>query len=126
MTVLLNRTGSHGTWAPFGQKGDDTFSAVVPPGEVFDSCVLTITGRRLNSGASISRQPTAGQSGAVGVDVHWWYDGASEIDYQIEAFSRKPNVAPSTGASVQVPAFSPAHAVSSSPIAAFRTVRISF
>ena len=107
MTVLLNRTGSHGTWTPFGQKGDDAYVATVPPGEVFDSCVLTITGRRLNSGASISRQPTAGQTGAVEVDVHWWYDGAGEIDYEIEAFSRKPNVAPSTGASVRVPGFLP-------------------
>jgi hypothetical protein len=53
MTVLLNRIGSHGTWAPFGQKGDDTYVAVVPPGEVFDSSVLTITGRRLNAGASV-------------------------------------------------------------------------
>ena len=105
MTTLLNRTCSHGTWSPFGTRGDDRFIVSVPPGEVFDSCVLTVVDKRFSAGASISSQPKPGQTGAAEVVVHWWYDGGSQIGYRIEAFSRKAGAA--SGISVRVPRFLP-------------------
>ncbi len=105
MTKLLDQTRSQGTLSPFGKKGDDVYTVAVPPGEVFDSCVLTLLGKRLNAGASISTQPKPGQTGVAQVVVHWWYDGGGEIDYRIEALSRKAE-APA-GVSVRVPGFLP-------------------
>lgn len=105
MTKLLDRSCNHGTLAPFGQKGDDAYALNIPAGEVFDSCVLTITGKRLNAGASLAAQPAAGQTGAAPVKVHWWYDGGSEIGYRVEAYSHKAG-APA-GVSVRVPGFLP-------------------
>ena len=105
MTKLLDQTCNRGTLAPFGKKGDDSYIVNMPAGEVFDSCVLTVVGKRLNAGASLSVQPRPGQTGNAAVVVHWWYDGGSEIRYRIEAHSRKVD-APS-GVAVRVPGFLP-------------------
>ncbi len=105
MANVLNQTRSHGTWSPEGKRGDDSFPIPIPAGEVFDSCVLTITGKRFNASAEITSQPSAGQTGVAQAVVHWWYDGGAQIDYRIEAFSRKPSDAP--GISVRVPRFRP-------------------
>lgn len=105
MTKLLDKTRGHGTLAPWGQKGDDGYALQIPAGEVFDSCVLTVLGKRLNAGVNVSAQPQHGATGAAKVTVHWWYDGGSEISYRIEAFSHKLD-APA-GLSVRVPGFLP-------------------
>jgi hypothetical protein len=105
MTKLLDRNCHHGTLAPFGQKGDDQYGVMIPAGEVFDGCLLTITGQRLNAGARVDAQPAPGQTGASTLRVHWWFDGGSEIAYRIEAYSRKAE-APA-GLSVRVPGFLP-------------------
>lgn len=105
MTKVLDQTRSHGTLSPFGTKGDDVFTIAMPAGEVFDSCVLTILGKRLNAGASITTQPSPGKTGVAQLTVHWWYDGGGQIDFRIEALSRHPE-APA-GVSVRVPGFLP-------------------
>lgn len=105
MTKILDQARSHGTLSPFGSKGDDVFMVVIPQGEVFDACVFTILGKRLNAGASITTQPAPGQTGTAQVVVHWWYDGGGEIDFRIEAISRRPEAA--AGVSVRVPGFLP-------------------
>ena len=105
MTTLLDKVSNFGTWSPFGKKGDELFTLTIPRGEVFDCCILTITGVRFRAGASITTQPSPGQTGKADVVVRWWYDGASQVNYRIVAVSRKPN-APS-GISVRVPGFLP-------------------
>lgn len=105
MTTVLNQIREHGTWSPFGKKGDDQFTINIPSGEVFDSCYLTILESRLSAGARITVQPTAGQAGSSQVVVRWWYDGGSQVKYRIEATSRNPSTAP--GRTVTVPGFLP-------------------
>jgi hypothetical protein len=104
MTSVLNQTRTHGSWSPIGGKGDDHFTIVIPAGEVFDTCTLTITGQRLSAGVSVATQPKTGQTGTCEVVVHWWFDGGSEISYRIEASSAKAAQGRRT---VDVPGFLP-------------------
>lgn len=104
-TRLLHATRQHGSWWPTGQRGDDKFSVTVPAGQQFDSCVLTIRAKKLNAGASISAKPSAGATGKADITVHWWYDGGSEIVYDLDVHGRVTG-APQ-GVTVAVPGFLP-------------------
>jgi hypothetical protein len=88
MSTLLRQVREHGSLAPFGQKGDDEFPFNIPPNEIFDDAHLTIQFTRLNAGVSLASQPAAGQTGAAKVVVHWWYDGCSDVKYEVEAHSK--------------------------------------
>lgn len=103
-TTVLNQTRTHGTWSPFGSKGDDHFAMVIPAGQKFAGCTLTVTGKRFNAGSAIAVQPQVGAGGTLTADVHWWYDGASEISYRIEAYATDGTAA---GPSARVPGFLP-------------------
>lgn len=96
MSTVLNEVREHGTIAPFGKKGDDEFTIVIPPGETFDDVHLTIQSTRLSAGANIASKPAAGQTGSAKVIVHWWYDAASDVKYQVEAHAKSAAPQPRT------------------------------
>lgn len=104
MTTILNQTRTHGTWGPFGSKGDDRYIVATQNEEAFSACLLTIIEQRFNASARISSQPSPGQKGLLEITVHWWHDGGSQISYRVEAFSGQETI------SVRVPDFLPSMA----------------
>ena len=96
MSTVLKQVREHGSLAPFGSKGNDEFNIVIPPGEVFDDVHLTVQYTRLNAGASVQSQPAPGQTGSAKVVIHWWYDGLSDVKYEVEAHSKSTAPQPRT------------------------------
>ena len=95
MTKILNLISERGALWFSGKRGTDIYPIMVPPGEAYHSCRLTILKSLLVSEAEIASQPAPGQVGKGEVAVKWKCNPNSFVRYQIEVFSQP--IVPTTG-----------------------------
>jgi hypothetical protein len=95
MTKILNLIGERGALLFSGKRGTDTYPVIIPPGEAYHSCRLTILNSLLISEAEIASQPEPGQVEKGEVAIKWKCNPNSFVRYQVEVFS-KP-IVPSPG-----------------------------
>ena len=90
MTKILNETRRRGGIWSTGRSGSDSYPLVLPPGESFHSCRLTVQSSDPTADASLGASPSAGATGPLSLTVNWKGRGASPLTYQVEAFSAVP------------------------------------
>lgn len=88
MTKILNETRQVGSYFLQKKQSRETFKLRIPKGEVFDSGRLTILDTRFGGSARLDGVPKAGATGSGEIVVTWKCEGASNIKFQVEAFSR--------------------------------------
>ena len=88
MTKILNLISERGALWFSGKRGIDNYPIMIPPGEAYHSCRLTILKSLLISEAAITSQPVPGQVGNGEVVVKWKCNPNSFLRYQIEVFSK--------------------------------------
>ncbi len=88
MSKILNLISERGALWYSGKSGTDTYPIVIPPGEVYHSCRLTILNSILISEAEIASQPAPGKVGNGEVSVNWKCNPNSFVRYQVEVFSK--------------------------------------
>ncbi len=70
---------------------------LIPVGEIFHSCRLTILDTHLGGDARIAAQPEVGSTGNAEVVVEWEGEACAMVEYQVEAFSCPPPGSPEAG-----------------------------
>lgn len=93
MTKILNQICQRGILFPSAKAHRDSFPILIPEGEVFHSCRLTILDTHLGGNARIAAQPKAGTAGDARVVVEWEGTASAIVEYQVEAFSSAAPVA---------------------------------
>ena len=88
MTKILNLISERGALLFSGKSGTDVYPVIIPPGEAYHSCRLTILNSLLISDANIASQPAPGQVGSSEVLVKWKCNPNSFVRYQVEVFSK--------------------------------------
>jgi hypothetical protein len=97
MTKILNKTCQHGALFSTQGEGNEKFKILLPPGDVFHSCRLTILETHLGAEAWIAAQPSPGDAGDLEAVVEWKCEGSAMVKYQLEAFSVASPFKPSVG-----------------------------
>jgi len=87
MSKPLNIMQSHRSILPTTKHGIDNYTLVIPTGEGFYECLLTIHESQPGTGARVSVKPPVGAQGSQQISVEWWQNGASSLRYQLEAFT---------------------------------------
>jgi len=90
MTQILNATNQRGGLWSEKKADSDAFPLPIPPGEVFQSCRLTILSADPGTDARLASRPAPGATGAASLTVNWKSSGLSSLTYQVEAFSAPP------------------------------------
>lgn len=87
MTKILNETRQYGSFFPRKKVRRDLFKFIIPPGEIFHSCRLTILETHFGGTAKLDSMPPAGKLGKGEIVVAWEGEEIGDVKYQVEAFS---------------------------------------
>jgi hypothetical protein len=99
MTRILNETRQSGGLLSPAISGNQSFTLIIPPGEVFHSSRVTVLSSDPWSDAALTSQPATGQTDPSSLVVKWRCNRLLGVRYQVEAFSCLPDQRLLTGKS---------------------------
>jgi hypothetical protein len=91
MSAILNNKRKHSSVQPVERQGTDSFSIIIPRGEVYHGHLLTILESDAHSNAKVTSQPQPGACGRQKITVDWRHGRGDKVSYQLEAFTRPAN-----------------------------------
>jgi hypothetical protein len=94
MTRAFKSNRKHTSVLPVERHGVDSFTVELPPGEVYQGCLLTFYESDRHSGAKVIAQPPRGAPGTQEITVEWWHGSGDKVSYQLEAFTQPADAPP--------------------------------